>query len=107
MIPIGAAGTKPAVTTETVLYACPANRTAVAKVYVNEQNGGTPSIDVALSKGGGAAIAADYIFFGYTMSANETLEIGPLVLDAADEIRVENQTDGNVAFNVVGEELKK
>lgn len=98
---------QPAGATDTVLYTAPANASVEIKTLIIAHTGsGNTTIRVSVSKDGAAAVAKDYLYYDYAISANSTKIDSNINLSlvAGDVIRV-RAADADVTFQVHGVEI--
>jgi hypothetical protein len=95
----------PAATTETDLYAVPDSKGAVISSIVVCNRSTSATFRISVAYGGGATQNYDYLYYDYTIGANETKEIKcGITLSNADKIKV-YASSANLSFNAFGAEF--
>lgn len=96
----------PAATTETLLYAVPDSKAAViSSIIVCNRDGGNKSFRISISYGGAATGNKDYLYYDYSLTAHQTLEIKVgITVSNEDEIRVYASTT-DLSFSCFGSEF--
>ena len=91
----------PAATTLSTLYTVPsATETVVSNIHACNLGGTTASIRVAVRPNGDSIADQHYLFYGLTITANDTIEFGHgITMDASDVLSVWSST-GSVSFNL-------
>ena len=92
---------EPAAQTLSTLYTVPSStQTVVSNIHACNLGGTTASIRVAVRPDGASIEDKNYLFYGLTITANDTIEFGHgITMDAADVMSVWSST-GSVAFNL-------
>ena len=91
----------PTAQTLTTLYTVPADtQTVTSNIHVCNFGGTTASIRVAVRPDGASIADQHYLFFGLTITANDTIEFGHgITMDASDVLSVLAST-ASVSFNL-------
>lgn len=97
---------KPAATTDTDLYTVPAaTGTITAALFACNQGAGASLIRVWLAPAGAATSLEQYIYYDFSIPANQTFLItSGIGLATTDVVRVRSDT-GDVSFNINGPEI--
>jgi hypothetical protein len=97
--------TAPGATTETALYTCPTNATAIISSIIICNRAGASSFRLSVSIAGAATATKDYIAYDVAIAATDTVvaAIG-IALGPADTIRVYGGS-ANISFSAFGVEL--
>jgi hypothetical protein len=92
---------KPAAQTLSTLYTVPADtQTVISNIHVCNLGSTTASIRVAVRPDGASIVDQHYLFFGLTISAFDTIELGHgITMDDADVLSVLSSS-GSVSFNL-------
>jgi hypothetical protein len=92
---------EPAANTLSTLYTVPSDTQAVvSNIHACNMGGTSASIRVALRPDGASISDIHYLFFGLTITANDTIEFGHgITMDATDVLSVWSSS-GSVVFNL-------
>jgi hypothetical protein len=92
---------EPAANTLSTLYTVPSNTQAVvSNIHACNMGGTSASIRVAVRPDGASISDIHYLFFGLTITANDTIEFGHgVTMDATDVLSVWSSS-GSVVFNL-------
>lgn len=96
----------PAAATLTDLYTVPAATSAiVGRVTIANRTAAQALVRLAVSVGGGAVAAKDYVLYDTPIPANSALDVnGAITLAATDKLRCYSLA-GSVSFNAFGVEI--
>jgi hypothetical protein len=91
----------PAANTLSTLYTVPTDTQAViSNIHACNLGATSASIRVAVRPDGASIVDQHYLFFGLTITANDTIEFGHgITMDAADVLSVWSST-ASVSFNM-------
>ena len=92
---------EPAAQTLSTLYTVPsATQAVISNIHACNLGGTSASIRVAVRPGGTSIADQHYLFYGLTITANDTVEFGHgITMDAADVLSVWSSS-GSVSFNL-------
>jgi len=92
---------EPAENTLSTLYTVPSSTQAIiSNIHACNQGSTSASIRVAVRPNGASIADQHYLFFGLTITANDTIEFGHgITMDAADVLSVWSSS-GSVSFNL-------
>jgi len=92
---------EPAANTLSTLYTVPSDTQAVvSNIHACNIGGTSASIRVAIRPDGASISDIHYLFFGLTITANDTIEFGHgITMDATDVLSVWSSS-GSVVFNL-------
>jgi len=98
--------TSPTPNTLTTLYTVPAGANAVVSTLsICNQNGNATFVNVAIQPAGASLTNSQYLLYGPTVYANDTLLLTLGITLAETDVVSVSVTDANVSFGLFGSEV--